>query len=63
VADGVPLLGKQKSLALGKYPATSLLEARQGRDDAKRLLAKGADPSSAKKAEKRAIRIASGNTF
>ena len=56
-------LGKQKSLALGKYPATSLLEARQGRDDARRLLAKGTDPSSAKKAEKRAVRIAAGNTF
>jgi integrase len=56
-------LGKQKSLALGKYPEISLLEARRGRDEAKRLLAKGTDPSHAKKAEKRERLIAAGNTF
>ncbi len=55
--------GKQKSLALGKYPETTLLEARHLRDEAKRLLAKGSDPSIAKKAEKRERRIAAGNTF
>jgi hypothetical protein len=55
--------GKQKSLALGKYPQTSLLEARRDRDEAKRLLAKGADPSLAKRAKKRARLIAAGNTF
>ncbi len=55
--------GKQKSLALGKYPETTLLEARHGRDEAKRLIAKGTDPSNEKKVEKRERRIAAGNTF
>src|SRR5688500_16000348 len=30
--------GKQKTLALGVYPAVSLAQARQDRDEAKRLL-------------------------
>lgn len=41
--------GKQKLLALGKYPATTLLQARTGRDDAKLLLDEGKDPSHVKK--------------
>lgn len=36
--------GKQKLLALGSYPLLSLAEARQARDEAKRLLMKGIDP-------------------
>lgn len=36
--------GKQKLLALGGYPLVSLAEARQARDDAKRLLLAGIDP-------------------
>ena len=36
--------GKQKLLALGGYPLISLAEARQARDDAKRLLLDGIDP-------------------
>lgn len=36
--------GKQKLLALGGYPLISLAEARQARDDAKRLLMAGIDP-------------------
>jgi hypothetical protein len=55
--------GKQKSLALGKYPEVSLLDARRARDDAKQLLLRGADPAVARKAEKRARSIVSGNTF
>jgi len=46
--------GKQKLLALGAYPTVSLAEARQARDEAKRLLAKGVDPLQAKKEEKQA---------
>lgn len=41
--------GKQKLLALGAYPLISLAAARQARDDAKRLLAVGVDPSAKKK--------------
>ncbi|MDR3534557.1 MAG: integrase arm-type DNA-binding domain-containing protein [Rhodopila sp.] len=44
--------GKQKLLALGAYPAISLTEARQARDDAKRLLTAGVDPSQDKKERK-----------
>lgn len=40
--------GKQKTLALGTYPERSLADARGDRDDARRLLANGVDPSSAK---------------
>lgn len=36
--------GKQKLLALGSYPLVSLAEAREARDDAKRLLLAGTDP-------------------
>jgi integrase len=41
--------GKQKLLALGQYPATTLLQARMGRDKAKVLLDEGSDPSHVKK--------------
>jgi hypothetical protein len=40
--------GKQKLPALGVYPTISLARARQAREDAKRLLANGADPTSEK---------------
>jgi hypothetical protein len=43
---------KQKLLAIGRYPAVSLAEARQARDDAKKLLAKGLDPSREKQRSK-----------
>lgn len=55
--------GKQKSFALGKYPGISLLNARRSRDDAKRLLLDGVDPSVDRKAQRRKRSIAAGNTF
>jgi len=39
------------------------MEARAGRDDAKRSLAGNVDPSATKRERKRAAKIASGNTF
>ena len=39
--------GKQKTLALGVYPAVSLAKARQRRDKARELLADGIDPGTA----------------
>ncbi|MGP8233091.1 MAG: tyrosine-type recombinase/integrase [Methylovirgula sp.] len=54
---------RQKLLAIGVYPATSLKDARQSRDEARRLLAQGQDPSSAKKFAKAAKIAASANTF
>ncbi|MDI9847320.1 tyrosine-type recombinase/integrase [Rhodoblastus sp. 17X3] len=53
----------QKTLAIGVYPATGLKEARVAREEAKRRLANGQDPSLAKKLEKAAKAAASANTF
>jgi integrase len=55
--------GKQRTLALGIYPAVGLTEARARRDDAKRTLAANVDPSAVKRERKRAAKIATGNTF
>ncbi|ELV7072441.1 integrase arm-type DNA-binding domain-containing protein [Escherichia coli] len=44
--------GKQKVLALGVYPMVSLSEARRKRDEAKKLVSDGIDPSEKKKADK-----------
>jgi len=44
--------GKENRIALGAYPAVSLAEARQKRDQAKALLAKGICPGDTKKAQK-----------
>jgi integrase len=54
-------IGKQKTLALGIYPTISLQEAREQRDAAKRLLAKGIDPSAKRRLDKQTV--ATGNTF
>ena len=55
--------GKQKLLALGAYPAVTLGDARMHREDAKRLLAKGLDPSAELKREKREKSAALTSTF
>jgi len=41
--------GKEKRLSIGIYPTIGLKEARARRDEAKKLLAQGIDPSAAKK--------------
>lgn len=55
--------GKEKRLALGAYPETGLKEARGRREDARKLLANGADPSETKKAQKAASVERSANSF
>jgi integrase len=45
-------LEKENVLSFGKYPLVSLLDARERRDDAKRLLITGIDPSAQRKEEK-----------
>ena len=55
--------GKQKTLALGAYPAVSLSEARAARDKAKVLLAQGSDPSEYKKLNATASVNARAATF
>lgn len=44
--------GKEKLLSLGTYPETSLAEARVRRQQARDLVAKGVDPSLARKAQR-----------
>lgn len=44
--------GKQKTLAVGVYPDVSLSDARERREQARKLLANGADPSAVKQAAK-----------
>ena len=44
--------GKEKMLALGKYPEVSLADARVRREEARKHLANGVDPSENKKAVK-----------
>lgn len=55
--------GREKRLSLGTYPEVNLLEARRRRDEAKRTLAAGNDPSAERRAAKQASAAASGNTF
>lgn len=44
--------GKEGMLSLGTYPEIGLAEARRRRDDARRLVATGLNPSATRKAEK-----------
>lgn len=58
--------GKEKLLALGAYPAVGLADARQRRDDAKKLLSNGQDPCAVKKAVQQAAVVSAAvelNTF
>lgn len=55
--------GKPKQLSFGPYPTVTLVAARQKRDEAKRLLLEGQDPSTARKLERVNAAIAAGNTF
>lgn len=54
--------GSAKMLALGAYPAISLLKARQMRDESRQLLIDGIDPGEHKRAAKHAQRV-EGVTF
>lgn len=56
-------LEKNRTLAFGAWPAVSLADARQRRDEAKRLLAAGTDPSHQKKVEAARARIDENETF
>lgn len=49
--------GKEKLLSLGTYPTTSLLEARAKRDEHKKEIAKGIDPSAERKEIKSNIEV------
>ncbi len=55
--------GKRKTLSLGVYPETSLKNAREGRIEARKLLANGVDPSASKQAAKRVTASETRNSF
>ncbi|WP_298303018.1 integrase arm-type DNA-binding domain-containing protein [uncultured Erythrobacter sp.] len=55
--------GKQKMLSGGAYPAVGLSAARDWRDEAKEALAKGIDPSDARRKAKREAAIAASQDF
>lgn len=55
--------GREKRLALGKYPNVSLGEARKQRDLARAKLHEGIDPSFERKRQKLISKISSATTF
>ncbi len=57
------IAGKEKLLSLGTYPEVSLKEARDRRDEARKLLTHGVDPSEQRKAMKTAQADRAANSF
>jgi integrase len=55
--------GRQNMLTFGAFPAVSLAEARSKRDDARKLVAAGTDPSVKRKLDKIAAVTVGQNTF
>jgi len=55
--------GKENLISLGTYPEVSLKTAREKRDDARRLLAEGINPSELRKANKASKRHNATNSF
>ena len=55
--------GKPKMISFGVYGDVSLAQARAKRDEARSMLAKGINPSEARKAEKIALQFAHENSF
>jgi integrase len=55
--------GKQKRMSLGTYPEVSLREARQARDEARALLAKGANPHTDRQQKRQTTLLAGEYTF
>ncbi|MBC7698358.1 MAG: integrase arm-type DNA-binding domain-containing protein, partial [Bacteroidia bacterium] len=57
------ILGKEKVLAIGIYPQITLSDARARREEAKKLLANGQDPSEVKQTLKAEAKLEAANTF
>lgn len=55
--------GKPKMISFGVYGEVSLAEARRKREECRSMLAKGINPSEARKAEKIALQFAHENSF
>lgn len=56
-------LGKQKTLALGVYPRVTLADARDRREEAKKMIDAGKDPSTEKKIAKIELQTSYDNSF
>ncbi|WP_350214714.1 integrase arm-type DNA-binding domain-containing protein [Algiphilus sp.] len=55
--------GKEKLLSMGVYPVTGLKEARERRNEARKQLAEGKDPSALRKAEATAKAVRAADSF
>ena len=58
-----PASNKRTTLTVGNYPDFSLLDARNARDNARAMLAKGIDPQDYRTKQKEAEQLRAGNTF
>lgn len=56
-------VGKEKMLSLGLFPAVGLQAAKDARDQARRLLTQGINPSEQRKDDKAADKLADANSF
>lgn len=56
-------MNKEKKLSIGEYPAITLADARERREEAKKLLANGLDPSAVKQEIKHERILENANTF
>jgi integrase len=56
-------MGRQNTLSFGEWPLIGLAEAREKREEAKRYLAAGLDPSEERKLEQMRAEFAASNTF
>lgn len=55
--------GKEDRMAFGVYPTVTLKQAREARDEARRILKSGIDPKAHQKAQRAAQAVAAANTF
>lgn len=62
-ASNIALPDKEKRLSLGVYPDVGLKDARQRRDEARRLLAHDVDPSESRRSAKAVQADRSANSF
>ncbi len=55
--------GVERKLSLGGYPDVSLKDARDLRDDARKLLASGVDPAEKKRRDRHTAKVSAANSF
>ncbi len=55
--------GKPKMISFGVYPMVTLADARQRREEARKQVSDGINPSEARKEQKRALKAGVENTF